>query len=87
MKTVRAKISRESLSSEVNGEFVGKILETVKEDGACPGINRVDTSGTAFAHGIHLDYTVQPALACKKQSSVYAGNRQEKQAIQVPNLE
>lgn len=81
IEKIRKRCIERIISTNVNGNIVDNLLQTLRADGTWPGIDYVDVSRTGFQHARHLANMVNLAIAYKKPGSPFRGKRNLKQAF------
>ncbi len=68
---VKQCVVAEILESPANDEQVGRLMETMEDDGSWPGINYEDVSNTGFENRIHLENMIDMSLAFNEKGSQF----------------
>lgn len=82
IQKVKKRVVENLMKSEVDDAEVNKLLETINDDGAWPGIDYANVSREGFEHRYHTANMVLLARAYKNKSSKYYNKKKVKEAIE-----
>ena len=83
LETIRAKVVKELMQSEVDDVEIETLIQSINEDGTWSDINYKDVSRTGFEHRKHLSNQVKLARAYKKKSSRFYRKKKIKKTVEL----